>query len=111
VGRLFRQNRTVENMMTRGQMQDFLSKFAAESPANRQALINDPKAVIEQQLRTSFGHAEVKAVVETADTVYIVVPDVATDTRVQLSEGEIAGLSGGSGDFGGGDVQDGGTWS
>ncbi len=98
----------MENM-TRGQMQDLLSKFAAENPANRQALIDNPKAVIEQQLRTSLGDAEVKAVVETADTIYVVVPYVAAD--VQLSEGELAELSGGSGDFGGGDVQDGGTWS
>jgi hypothetical protein len=99
----------VKNHMTRGQVQDLLSKFAAENPANRQALINNPKAVIEQQLKTSLGDAEVKAVVETADIIYVVVPYVAAD--VPLSEGELAALSGGSGDFGGGDVQDGGTWS
>jgi hypothetical protein len=95
--------------MTRGQVQAFLSKFAAENPANRQALIDNPKAVIEQQLKTSLGAAEIKAVVETADTIYVVVPYVAAG--VQLSEGELAEVSGGIGDFGGGDVQDGGTWS
>jgi hypothetical protein len=96
--------------MTRGQMQDFLSKFAAENPANRQALISDPKAVIEQQLNNSLDGREVKAVVETADTIYVVVPYVAAER--QLSERELAEVSGGgSGDFGGGDVQDGGTWS
>ncbi len=52
--------------MTRGQVQDLLSKFAAEGSANREALINDPKAVIEQ-LGASLGDREVKAVVETAD--------------------------------------------
>jgi hypothetical protein len=98
----------VEKNMTRGQLQDLLSKFAAESPENRQALIDDPKSVIEQ-LGASADNKEVQAVVETADTIYVVVPYVATDG--QLSERELAGLSGGSGDFGGGDVQDGGTWS
>ena len=52
---------------------------------------------------------EVKALVETVDTIYVVVPYVAGDG--QLSERELADLSGGNGDFGGGDVQDGGTWS
>jgi hypothetical protein len=99
----------VANNMTRGQIQDLLSTFAAENPANRQALIDDPKAVIEQQLNSSLGEAKVKAVVETADTIYIVVPYVADDRL--LSEGELADVSGGAGDFGGGDVQDGGTWS
>jgi hypothetical protein len=97
--------------MTRGQMQDFLSKFAAENPANRQALISDPKGVIEQQLNNSLDGREVKAVVETADTIYVVVPYVAGAGEGPLSERELAEVSGGSGDFGGGDVQDGGTWS
>jgi hypothetical protein len=99
----------VTKHMTRGQMQDLMSKFAAENPANRQALISNPKAVIEQQLNRSLGDVKVKALVETADTIYVVVPYVAGDG--QLSEGELADLSGGNGDFGGGDVQDGGTWS
>jgi len=99
----------VEKNMTRGQIQDFLSKFAAENPANREALISDPGAVIEQQLNRSLDGREVKAVVETADTIYVVVPYVAGDR--QLSELELAEVAGGSGDFGGGDVQDGGTWS
>jgi hypothetical protein len=99
----------VDKHMTRGQVQDLLSKFAAENPANRQALISNPKAVIEQQLHSSLGDVEVKAVVETADTIYVVVPYVASDA--QLSEADLAKMSGGMGDFGGGDVQDGGTWS
>jgi hypothetical protein len=90
-------------------MQDLLSTFAAENPANRQALISNPKAVIEQQLGGSVGDGEVKVVVETADTIYVVVPYVTADG--QLSDGELGDLSGGTGDFGGGDVQDGGTWS
>jgi hypothetical protein len=99
----------VAKNMTRGQVQDLLSKFAAESPANREALIRDPQAVIEQ-LDAPLGDRKVKAVVETADTIYVVVPYVADGA--ELSEGELAEVSGGKGDdFGGGDVQDGGTWS
>lgn len=99
------------NNMTRGQVQDLLETFAGESEANRQALIDDPKAVIEQQLNRSLGDTKVKVLVETADTIYVVVPHVAGDR--QLSEGELAKVSGGAGegDWGGGDVQDGGSWS
>ena len=94
--------------MTHGQVQDLLTKFAAENTANRDALISNPKAVIEQ-LGGSLGDREVKAVVETADTIYVVVPYVSGDR--ELTEAELAEMSGGTGDFGGGDVQDGGTWS
>ena len=41
--------------MTRGQVQDLLSKFAIANPKYRQALIKDPKALIEKQLNASLG--------------------------------------------------------
>jgi hypothetical protein len=99
----------VAKNMTRGQLQDLLERFAGESEANRQALIDDPRAVIEHQIGYSLGDTRVEVLVETADTIYVVVPHVAGDR--QLSEGELAEVSGGMGDWGGGDVQDGGSWS
>ena len=38
--------------MTRGAIQDLLAKFAIENPSYREALLSDPKKVIEQQLNT-----------------------------------------------------------
>ena len=69
--------------MTRGQIQDLVGKFAAENPKYRSALLSNPKGTIEKQLNTSLGNVKVKAVVETADMVYVVVPHIA-------SEGELS---------------------
>ncbi|MCU0256193.1 MAG: hypothetical protein MUF60_05585 [Vicinamibacterales bacterium] len=63
--------------MTRGQVQDLLAKFATENPKYREALVANPKAIIEKQFALSLGSVNVKAVVETADTTYVVVPHVA----------------------------------
>ena len=69
--------------MTRGQVQDLLAKFATENPKYREALVANPKAIIEKQFALSLGNVTVKAVVETADTTYVVVPYAA-------SEGELS---------------------
>ena len=57
---------TMADKMTRGQVQDLVGKFATENPKYRDALIRDPKGVIEKQLNTSLGNVGVKAVVPTA---------------------------------------------
>ena len=76
----------VSRKMTRGEVQDLLAKFSTENPKYRQALIRNPKAVIERQLNTSLGNLRVKAVVETADTVYVVVPHVASEAELAEAE-------------------------
>ena len=79
--------------MTRGEVQDLLSKFAIENPKYREALINDPKAIVEKQLATSLGKKQVKAVVETADTMYVIVPHVAGEG--ELSDADLEKVAGG----------------
>jgi hypothetical protein len=79
--------------MTRGEIQDLLSKFAAENPKYRQALLANPKAIIERQLNTSLGNIHVKAVAETADTVYVVVPHVPASG--ELSDADLEKVAGG----------------
>ena len=69
--------------LTRGEIQDLLSKFAAENPKYRAALVSDPKGIIEKQLGVSLGNVKVKAVVETCGHDLLVVPHVA-------SEGELS---------------------
>ena len=82
--------------MTRGEVQDLLAKFAA-NPKYRAALVKDPKAVIERQLNTSLGNVKVKSVMETADTVYVVIPHIASEG--QLSDADLEKVAGGKNDI------------
>ena len=72
--------------MTRGQLHDLLAGFAVENPKYREALINDPKMVLEKQLGSSLGSLKVQPVVETPDTMYVVVPYVQKEGE-QKTEG------------------------
>jgi hypothetical protein len=83
--------------MTRGEVQDLLAKFSVENPKYREALIRDPKAVIERQLNTSLGGVTVKAVIETADTVYVVVPYIAPEG--ELTDTDLEKVAGGKNDI------------
>src|ERR1043166_6865141 len=88
----------VSQKMTRGEVQDLLAKFAIENPKYREALIKDPKSIIERQLGSSLGSSvKVKAVVETADTVYVVVPHVAGEG--ELSDADLEKVAGGKQDI------------
>ena len=79
--------------MTRGEVQDLLAKFATENRNYRQALIADPKAIVEKQLNTSLGRVKVKSIVETADTSYVVVPYLALEG--ELSDADLEKVAGG----------------
>jgi hypothetical protein len=83
--------------MTRGEVQDLLGKFAIENPKYRQALISDPKSVIEKQLNTSLGNVQVKAIVETAEVAYVVIPHVASEG--ELSDADLEAVAGGKQDI------------
>ena len=79
--------------MTRGQLHDLLSRFAVENPKYREALINDPKMVLEKQLGSSLGNLQVKSVIETPDTMYVVVPYVQKEG--ELSDADLENVAGG----------------
>ena len=83
--------------MTRGQIQDLVGKFAAENPKYRTALISDAKATIEKQLNTTLGAVTVKAIVDTADTIHVVVPHVAGEG--ELSDADLERVAGGKQDI------------
>jgi hypothetical protein len=85
--------RHMAQKMTRGEIQDLVSKFAVENPKYRQALVKDPKGVIEKQLNASLGPLQIKAVVETADTAYVVVPHVPGEG--ELSDQDLEKVAGG----------------
>ena len=83
--------------MTRGEVQDLVGKFAAENPKYRDALIKDPKSIIEKQLNTSLGNIKVKSVVDTADTTYVVIPHIAGEG--ELSDADLEKVAGGKQDI------------
>jgi hypothetical protein len=83
--------------MTRGQIQDLVGKFALENPKYRAALLSNPKAIIEKQLNTTLGTVTVKAVAETADTVYVVVPYAAAEG--ELTDADLEAVAGGKQDI------------
>jgi hypothetical protein len=82
-----------ELTMTRGQLHDLLARFAVDNPKYREALIKDPKMVLEKQLGQSLGKLTVKSVVETPDTMYVVVPYVAAEG--ELSDSDLENVAGG----------------
>jgi hypothetical protein len=83
--------------LSRGQLQDLLNKFSTENPKYREKLISDPKWVLEKQLNNSLGKTVVKALVESADTIYVVVPHVAKEG--ELSDADLEKVAGGFMDF------------
>ena len=83
--------------MSRGEVQDLVGKFAAENPKYRDALIKDPKSIIEKQLNTSLGNIKVKSVVDTADTTYVVIPHIAGEG--ELSDADLEKVAGGKQDI------------
>jgi hypothetical protein len=84
--------------MTRGEVQDLLTKFAKNTPSYRAALLKNPKAVLEGQLGTKIPDSiTVKAVEETADTMYVVVPYVPA-SGAELSDSALEMVAGGKGD-------------
>jgi hypothetical protein len=83
--------------MTRGEVQDLVAKFATENPKYRAALLKDPKGTIEKQLNTHLGSVTVKAVADTADITYVVVPYVAVEG--ELSDADLEKVAGGKQDI------------
>jgi hypothetical protein len=85
--------------MSRGEVQDLLIKFAAENPQYRSELLRNPKGLIERQFNTSLGSINVKAIADTADTVHVAVPYVATSG--ELSDADLEKVAGGKGESAG----------
>jgi hypothetical protein len=82
--------------MTRGEVQDLLAKFAVDNPKYRDALVSNPKSVIEKQFATSLGSLQVKAVVDTSDTLYVVIPYMPAEG--ELNDADLEMVAGGKGD-------------
>lgn len=81
--------------MTRGEMQDLVSKFATENPKYREALLSDPQGTLERQFGSAMGGLQVKAIEESAETAYVVVPHVPAEG--ELSDADLERVAGGGG--------------
>lgn len=79
--------------MSRGEMQDLLNKFASQNPKYREALLKDPKSVIERQFNVSLSGVSVKALEETPDTLYVIVPRAAA--AGELDDSDLEKVAGG----------------
>ena len=91
----------MSEQLSRGEIQDLLMKFSKSNPQYREALIKDPKAVLEGQMGGKIpAGVTVKAVEETPNTIYVVVPYVAKPGD-ELSDGDLEAVAGGKGGIGG----------
>ena len=85
--------------ITRGQLHDLVARSAVEKPKFREALIADPKLAVERLLGHPLGQVTVRAVIETPDTMYVVVPHVTPDGQMsdtdleQIASGVINSMS------------------
>jgi hypothetical protein len=82
--------------LTRGEMQDLLAKFASSNPQYRAALLKNPKAVVAKQFNMAIPEGvQIKAVEESASTIYVVVPH-AVAAGAELDDADLEKVAGGS---------------
>jgi hypothetical protein len=84
-------------------MEGRLIARSLEDEAFRQRLLDDPKAVVEQELGTRLPEGvQVRAVEETADTIYLVLPGASpAGENNELSDLELETVAGGWDPIGG----------
>ncbi len=84
--------------LSRGELQDLVAKQAIKNPKYRQQLLRDPKSLLAKQLGQDLpASLKVKAVEETADTYYVVVPHVPAEGK-ELHDADLEKVAGGLGD-------------
>ncbi len=95
----------MSDSLSRGEIRDLLTKCATHTPKYRAALLKNPKAVIEGQLNTKIPDTiTIKAVEETPNTMYVVVPYVPKAGK-ELGDSALEMVAGGKGQSGGGGDQ------
>ena len=82
----------------RAEMERRLVERTLEDESFRQRLLADPKATVEQELGTRLPEGvEVRAVEETADTIYLVLPSASPlGEGGELSDLELESVAGGN---------------
>jgi hypothetical protein len=81
--------------MTRGEMQDLLVKFSLESPRYRQALLENPREVVQKQFAIDIpSNVNIRVVEDSASTVHIVLPHTVQE-GAELSDADLEAVAGG----------------
>ena len=81
----------------RGAMEQRIVRRSLEDDAFKQGLLEDPRAAIERELNTQLpAGVEIRAVEETQDTFYLVLPGRTADAG-ELSDRELESVAGGEG--------------
>jgi hypothetical protein len=85
----------------RAEMERTLVQRSMEDEDFRQRLLDDPKAAVEQELGTRLPEdVEVRAVEETANSIYLVLPSASPlGESGELSERELGAVAGGEGSW------------
>ena len=87
--------------LTRAQVEELIRGFASQDPEYRKALLSDPKAILGQQMGQELpANLKVKALEETADTIYLTLPYVAPGAGAELSDVDLEQVAGGFKDTG-----------
>ena len=89
----------------RAEMERRLVQRSLEDEEYRQRLLDDPKAAVEQELGTRLPEGvEVRAVEETADSIYLVLPSASPlgGEGAELSDQELEVVAGGGSSAGSG---------
>lgn len=81
--------------MTRGEMQDLLSKFSTQNSDYRAALLKDPKGIIKAQFEMELSDdVQVQILEESQDKVYVVLPHIMEE-GAELSDDDLEAVAGG----------------
>jgi predicted house-cleaning noncanonical NTP pyrophosphatase (MazG superfamily) len=84
--------------LTRSEIEEIVINNATQHPQYREALLKDPKAVIEKQLNNRLPEGmNVKVVQETGDTIYLRLPHTVTEGS-ELSDSDLEQVAGGKGE-------------
>jgi predicted house-cleaning noncanonical NTP pyrophosphatase (MazG superfamily) len=82
--------------VTRGEIQDIITRFAQKDPKYRTALRKNPKKLLAAQMNQELPkNLKVKVVEDTADTVHLVLPFAAKGD--ELSDADLEAVAGGGG--------------
>ncbi len=82
--------------MTRGEMQDLLTKFSTQNPEYRAALLRNPKGIVQEQFQMQLpDDMAVEVLEESPEKVYVVLPYMVQE-GAELASSDLEAVAGGT---------------